>query len=289
MLVGVSRMWPGTMDVLGVARRPGEDRRHLLLLLLLILILLLLPLLLLLPPSTTPLPPSLVLLSTGQAAEYQGASLGIYDPVAYSLHDQAVYRQRGGSFWLYKAAYWYVAASLGDSSGTLRTRDLALTGRGWQYGVGGEDWRANDSTITLVPLDSPLARCLTCQQMSLSATGPAFLLLPTFLGVFNIMDGVFMDGKPVYRSEAGKFLHKEGLATFGVRANFSGDGASIQSASGPLCPFLGEAGRSERFGDGWKFWTGEDWQVSSSGTMIALYQVDPSITASCLEYGDLHQ
>ena len=112
------------------------------------------------------------------------------------------------------------------------------------------------------------------------------------------------------RNSAGRFLHLDSFTTFGIRGDFSGDGASVQvtfpncsrfwdplfpvfdqrpkspiekkmwdltfykqlkswpvpqqSASGPLCPFLKSASTSLRLGDGWKFWTGNDWEVDST-------------------------
>jgi len=122
----------------------------------------------------------------------------------------------------------------------------------------------DDQTVAVVPLDDVQADCLRCRTIEISSTGAGFLLLPSFFGNFSVMGGVYMDGKPVYRNSAGRFLHLDSFTTFGIRGDFSGDGASVQSASGPLCPFLKSASTSLRLGDGWKFWTGNDWEVDST-------------------------
>ena len=37
------------------------------------------------------------------------------------------------------------------------------------------------------------------RTIEISSSGAGFLLLPKFFGNFSVMEGVFMDGKPVYR------------------------------------------------------------------------------------------
>ena len=84
------------------------------------------------------------------------------------------------------------------------------------------------------------------RTIEISSTGAGFLLLPSFFGNFSVMGGVYMDGKPVYRldlgwcslcqtnhdtlsrNSAGRFLHLDSFTNFGIRADFSGDGASVQ-------------------------------------------------------------
>ena len=56
------------------------------------------------------------------------------------------------------------------------------------------------------------------------------------------------------------FFHKDVKATYCVRSKFTGDEVSVQSASGPICAFLEKAYKSERFGHGWRFWTGYGWE-----------------------------
>ena len=118
----------------------------------------------------------------------------------------------------------------------------------------------NDTTMEIVSLSSPLAHCLECKQISINSSGTAKESVPEFLGTFDILNGVYKDGRPVYINEYGKFFHKDGKATYGVRAKFTGDGVSVQSASGPICAFLKKASKSERFGHGWRFWTGDGWE-----------------------------
>jgi len=67
-------------------------------------------------------------------AQYQGASLGIYDPIDFRINNETVYRQRGGSNWLYKDEYWYFNANLGARTGQLRASKLGARGGGWEYG-----------------------------------------------------------------------------------------------------------------------------------------------------------
>ena len=81
-----------------------------------------------------------------------------------------------------------------------------------------------------------------------------------------------MDGRPVYINKNGKFFHKDGKATYGVRSKYTGDGVSVQSASGPICAFLKKASKSERFGHGWRFWTGDGWEN------------DMSLSARCVKF-----
>ena len=41
--------------------------------------------------------------------------------------------------------------------------------------------------------------CFFDRTIEISSSGAGFLLLPKFFGNFSVMEGVFMDGKPVYR------------------------------------------------------------------------------------------
>ena len=220
-----------------------------------------------------------MLVSEGELSEYQSTVLGVYDRAEYMwvfstrlgvensyflnfrFHGFPVYVQRGGKRFIYRgsADWWYANGDFGAETGVLRTKDLNSTGGSWYYGAGG-GWVNNDTTIELVTLDSPLAHCLTCKTISIGSTGKAKDTVPDFLGIFDRVEGIYMDGRPVYRNGKGKFFHKDGKATYGVRTKYTGDGVSVQSASGPICAFLEKASQSERFGHGWKFWTGNGWE-----------------------------
>ena len=51
-----------------------------------------------------------------------------------------------------------------------------------------------------------------------------------------------------------------------------GHTAYVKSASGPICPFGNKVSHSERFGNGWKFWNGEEWEV------------DETLLSQCIKY-----
>jgi len=202
-----------------------------------------------------------VLVSEGEVAEYQSTTLGIYDKVPYRLNGSPVYVQKGGRRFIYKGTgeWWYANGNFGAETGVLRTKSLNSTGLDWFYGTGGT-WVSNDSTVEIVPLSSPLAHCLECQEININSSGAAKDVVPEFLGTFQVLKGIYMDGRPVYVNKNGKYFHKDGKATYGVRGKFTGDGVSVQSASGPVCAFLEKASKSERFGHGWRYWAGTDWE-----------------------------
>ena len=173
-----------------------------------------------------------------------------------------LYIQRGGQRFIYrsKTGWWYANTDLGAETGVVRTRELKSSGLAWYYGTGGGGWVNNDTSIEFVPLGSPHAHCLACQQITIESSGRAQTIVADFLGVFERLKDVYVDGRPVYMNGNGKYIHKDGKATYGIRTKFTNDGVSVQSASGPLCPFLEKASSSERFGDGWRFWTDSVWE-----------------------------
>lgn len=216
---------------------------------------------------------SFVIVADGEVAEYQSTTLGIYDRVKYKMNGASVFVQRGGQRYVYRgfSGWWYANGNLGAETGVLRTKDLNATGLSWYYGTGGS-WVHNDTSIAVVPLSSPLAYCLECKRILISSTGRANEIVPEFLGNFTRLDGIFRDGRPVYVNKNGKYFHKDSKATYGVRSKFTGDGVSIQSASGPICAFLEKASHSDRFGHGWRFWKGDDWET------------DLTLGAKCIQF-----
>ena len=111
------------------------------------------------------------------------------------------------------------------------------------------------------------------RTIDISSSGAGFLLLPKFFGNFSVMEGVFMDGKPVYRwanlrirepllgtgyitrfcrNSAGRYLHLDSFNNFGIRTDFSGDGASVQVGLQPLA-YWSRSHRTEN--RSWYRWT----------------------------------
>ena len=142
-----------------------------------------------------------------------------------------------------------------------------------------------------------LCRCLQCKEIDIRSNGAAKVKVSHYLGTFKLVDGIYMDGRPVYKKDDGKFLNKDGKATFAIRSgkklidcwflyhnwislpreSFTdkeddGHTAYIKSASGPICPFGDKVSHSERFGNGWKFWNGEEWEV------------DETLLSQCIKY-----
>ena len=60
-------------------------------------------------------------------------------------------------------------------------------------------------------------RCLQCKEVLISSTGKANDFVSEYLGTFKVASGIFMDGREVYMKDDGKFLNKDGLATFSIR------------------------------------------------------------------------
>ena len=64
-----------------------------------------------------------------------------------------------------------------------------------------------------------LCRCLQCKEIDIRSNGAAKVKVSHYLGTFKLVDGIYMDGRPVYQKYDGKFLNKDGKATFAIRSN----------------------------------------------------------------------
>ena len=72
--------------------------------------------------------------------------------------------------------------------------------------------------LFLVKYFPKLCRCLQCKEIDIRSNGAARVKVSHYLGTFKLVDGIYMDGRPVYRKDDGKFLNKDGKATFAIRS-----------------------------------------------------------------------
>eukprot|EP00092_Neocalanus_flemingeri_P007356 GFUD01007943.1.p1 GENE.GFUD01007943.1~~GFUD01007943.1.p1 ORF type:complete len:315 (+),score=77.29 GFUD01007943.1:37-945(+) len=204
------------------------------------------------------------LLARGEAAEYHGDVLGIYDPVIDT--GNTIYQQRGGAYSLYQVADgdWVCSDTVGSEDGYLYTSDLNNKGDMWTYLNGGQ-WVNDDSTVMFTTLSSPEASCLICTTIRMSSTGLTMTAHPQSLGIYNTVPGMFSAGRPVYRSYTGYTMKIKpddtGYTNFDVFN--TADNLVVYSASAPTCPTLAKAAYSAMDGDTWTVWVDGEWEYDT--------------------------
>eukprot|EP00092_Neocalanus_flemingeri_P028146 GFUD01030567.1.p1 GENE.GFUD01030567.1~~GFUD01030567.1.p1 ORF type:complete len:516 (-),score=125.26 GFUD01030567.1:65-1612(-) len=204
------------------------------------------------------------LLARGEAAEYQGDILGIYDPVVTS-DGSTFYQQRGGLYKLYKfkGGDWYCGKTVGASIDiSLYTSSLDNIGQEWKYVTDGP-FLSNDNTVRFTSLSSSASSCLLCTTIRLSSTGITLTSHPEYLGLYTSAPGMFSAGRPIFYKNNLQLKIKTGYTNFTVRDE--ADNAVMSSASGPPCPTQGEAAHSDRSGgDAWRVTVGGEWESDTT-------------------------
>ena len=151
--------------------------------------------------------------------------------------------------------FWYSGLTIGKI-GSMYTSDLN-NGRDWSYSNGGS-WKTDDKTIKFVPLSTN--SCILQKSIVLASTGPTSSIRPDYLGTFNMVQGEFSAGRPVWRNSKGKVLKiRPGKSTFSVYQDMTSSNRLVRSGSGPTCPTDSKARYSARFRLGWQFYDGRKW------------------------------
>ena len=161
--------------------------------------------------------------------------------------------------------FWYSGLTIGKI-GSMYTSDLN-NGRDWSYSNGGS-WKTDDKTIKFVPLSTN--SCILQKSIVLASTGPTSSIRPDYLGTFNMVQGEFSAGRPVWRNSKGKVLKiRNGKTVFVVYDDLTSTKGGILSSSGPTCPTDAKAANSARYDyHAWRFWDGankvEDQKITAT-------------------------
>ena len=153
---------------------------------------------------------TIVLSSTGGAAQHSGGSLGQY----CHDRDKGCYVQtsteKGHEKYMRRYIYpvddsWYVGSTPGEKKGYLRNRTTSNTLPlvGWEVANGKGGWTATaDPTLVISP--GPMTSL--CDSLTVSASGPAAEEQSNRLGEFSRTD-IWWLGRPVLRNSQGQLLH----------------------------------------------------------------------------------
>ena len=199
----------------------------------------------------------------GVASEYQGDGFGIYEEIKAG-HFSKVYKQKGGVQFLSKNTdgNWYMSDNIGATINRYCRTDNLFCGT-WYY-IGNGGFQDNDPTIKLVPWTA--STCILTPTILLTSSGSARISHPDYLGKFNIVDGAFEAGRPIWKNTKGKILKLEnGLVSFSIHDDLSSKVPKVRSASAPLCPTDPQVSYSSRFNRrGWRFWDNGKWVVDNT-------------------------
>ena len=197
---------------------------------------------------------TVVISSTGGAAQYVGEVLGQYE----YLEDKGYYVQTSTeqseeefhARYLYRDEddYWYVYDTPGEMRGWLQSRrpSKTLPSTGWKYSNGESLQDDLSLTVTQGPLP-PLPR-----QFTVTATGAEVEKWPSFLGVFNRTQRWWY-GRPVYINTEGVLLYH----TNNDHGWVIGDTFGKRGLSGS------RSHHSPASEDNWRYWTGSEWKPAS--------------------------
>ena len=191
----------------------------------------------------------MVISSAGGATQRLGGALGQYEYHEDKGHYvQTSTEQSDEGFdarYLYRDEdyFWWVFHTPGEKNGYLRndrTSPTLPTG-GWQYWDGdSKSWQV-DRTLIVTPRTLKLPR-----QFTVTATGAAAELLPSFLGVFNRTERWWL-GRPVYANTEGELLYygprDKGWVIGDTLGNYGLRGSSRHSPANV---------------DRWRYWTGSE-------------------------------
>ena len=231
---------------------------------------------------------SIVFGSTGGAAEYQGGGLGEFVKQDKDHNGRVHYKQKetevaGGKYLFFKEQAWWISDTLTTkgTKGRLRNRQDSETPpagpKGWEYYVGGDEWRDDDLTLTLEFTN--LASLKPCKLVRVEGDTEVEEAQGSKLGDFRIQEDRWSSGRPVYQLVNGQskryLLVKKGHSSWIVSTSTSDStGAWIQSGRGTLSPTEDEAAGSVRSGvSKWRYFVG-----GSGGTWK-----EGNIRVSCLD------
>ena len=144
---------------------------------------------------------------------------------------------------------------VGDSNIGLQTSHLKNNGSDWYY-YDDEKWQNDDPTIQFTPMTT--SSCLLQPSITLTSTDLTATTRRNYLGTFNIVQGEYSAGRPVWRNKRGRLLKmRRGYSSFGVYSGIMHTVEEVSSASGPTCPTDAKAGHSDKLDiHHWHFYEG---------------------------------
>ncbi len=200
---------------------------------------------------------TLLVTSSGPAAEYAGALLGIYKEAG--THNNCPYykqvdieRTDGQKYVIYlcKEGGWAMGPGL-DSTINLKNSSKAgsIPLTGWTCFAGG---KYRDDYQLRIDYDQPLA----CGEITITASGVATVKQPECVGVYEPTQ-MFSAGRRVFKHPTQELylLVKHGSTTWGVHDSVKSKGARMISGGAPsMCPADPRARTSWQYTDGaeWK-------------------------------------
>ena len=145
---------------------------------------------------------TIVLGSTGAAAEYVGNLLGEFVKQEGEYDEHIFFKQReteaeGGVYVYFEQNAWRVGRTLGGEGGGLKN-ELATDlppANGWQYSVRGGEWRNDDNTLAL----GFTSLAPVCQLVRVGGDAEVENSHARVLGDYKIQEESWSSGRPVYR------------------------------------------------------------------------------------------
>ena len=239
---------------------------------------------------------TLVLSSTGRAAEHYGGWLGEYQLIeGVSSDGRPMYRQRddvANPFNLPTQAknsetFLYYKANCSDE----RRNDPTP---GWMVGSGDCKFGLKSSTDTAIPpvtgwqfwsttfggrkRDDPSLKLESgslepCSRVDVAARGEAAEILQSRLGSYY-PEGRWSQGRPIYRFKGDKEINylrvAPGAAFWTLMDSPTSRGAYLQGGKGTLSPGDPAAGPNLKSGlEGWNYYTGKEWEDSGSRVTVS--------------------
>jgi hypothetical protein len=118
--------------------------------------------------------------------------------------------------------------------------------------------------LKLVPWTA--STCILKPTILLTSSGSARITHPDYLVKFNIVDGAFSAGRPVWKNTKGKILKLEnGLVSFSIHDDQASNVPKVRSASATPCPNEPQVSYSSRFNRrGWRFSKNGKWDVDNT-------------------------
>ena len=137
---------------------------------------------------------TIVLGSTGGAAEYRGAFLGEFVEQEQEHNGRPSYRQReteGGQekFLRFDQNTWRVSSALKN----MQKTDLPPT-TGWEYLSNDKKWKSDDSTLVL-----EFSSLSPCQVVQVQADEEVRKYIGHKMGNYSLLEKRWSSGKPVYQ------------------------------------------------------------------------------------------
>jgi len=218
---------------------------------------------------------SVLISSESYAAEYRGASMGVFDIMKQQIYNKPVYRQRGGTQYIYYDGVnndWNIFSKLGSTKAIMYASSTSPQppNTGWKYS-GNSQWNSDD--LTLIASSPPDPFWEGCTTVSVSSSGPAGIVQADKMGVYR-WTGEWLNGSLLYmRDGGGQYLRiATGYTNWRIGSvKDSRSTPAISSGRGTNCPCNPAAGPSFRTGvSGWRYNDG-------SGNML----VDTALTLTC--------